>query len=163
MNSKDLTEIMAKTSILANKCIGVFPVDMLHDVAMVVKMRGWSNFCLVVNPDEMGMTGSHWLALYVAGSHGEFFDSLGKPLSSYDRRITIFFAKVGCSIVTSNVNRFQLQGSVSCGKYCLYYLVYRTLGYSVRRILSSLSTFSREKNEEIVNVFLSKLIKHTVE
>ena len=163
MNSKDIIETIAKSDVLADKCIGVFPVDMLHNAATAVNRCNIHNFCLVVNTDEKGMPGSHWLALYVAGSSGEFFDSLGKTLSSYDSRITRFFAKVGCISVTCNVNRFQLQGAVTCGQYCLYYLLYRTLGYSMRRILSSFSASNRKQNEDIVNVFLSKLIKNTVE
>ena len=93
MNCRGLREAIASDIILSSICLGDIPIDKFDIEACMIKGNKRYKSCLIVNTDESDMQGSHWLALYLElkSSSGEFFDSLGKTISSYDSCIKKFF------------------------------------------------------------------------
>lgn len=95
----------------------------------------------VVNVDPSTRPGSHWVAFYFASSeNGEFFDSLGQRSESYTSSFVLFLDR-NCSQWTYNNRTLQSPFSNVCGKYCIYYLIYRC-----RRLEMSVITHKFRKN-----------------
>jgi hypothetical protein len=110
-----------------------------------------STAALVINTDPSHKPGQHWVAVYIADGHGEYFDSFGLlPLTS-----DIFdFLYVNCPKGWS-YNPVTLQTphrlSETCGSYCVLYLKYRCRGYSYCQFISQFSKFNTVANDVLVD------------
>jgi hypothetical protein len=92
----------------------------------------------VVNSQERGLPGLHWLAVYVTEDGSvEFMDSLGRTPSEYQLNLN-------CTYYSAPV---QPVGSNACGLYVLYYLYWRTRGIPFHVIMS---TLNRSNNDDTV-------------
>ena len=90
---------------------------------------------MVCNTDPRGKPGSHWIAIYIEDGLGEYFDSFGRrPTEEFER-----YLNQHCKQWTFNDKQLQSIASRFCGYYCVYYCVLRCRGFSLRRIVASLS------------------------
>ena len=123
--------------------LGVFPRDL--EPHKFVRYPS----CYVLNTDPSNEPGEHWLALFVTGPNDyEFFDSFAQLPATYG----IDNLNVVC------VMNFRLQSwtATTCGHYCIYFLVHRSLGHSVRSISNSFSKFHSDWNDKQVQNFVKK-------
>jgi len=111
----------------------------------------------VVNNDPSTKPGRHWLAVYM-GQVPEFFDSLGQSPSSYNKDFENFLINHGPNY-KYNTMRIQNDGSDMCGGYCIYYIILRNLGYSMKEVVNTFSSVSLEDNDNKVKLFLREYFK----
>lgn len=129
-------------SIDPSKChvLGTFPRNLLP--------ISISNFpsCFVANTDVDSEPGEHWVAYYFP-SEGiyEFFDSYGESPLTYD------FPTLSPLILSMyNTLIYQSLNSNTCGHFCLYFLHYRSLGFSFDHIQNSFSKTDLKWNDKYV-------------
>jgi hypothetical protein len=92
----------------------------------------------ILNTDDRGDPGEHWLAIFVTSSGDvEFFDPLANRPSHYRLVLDCLY----------NTRAVQPMNSKLCGLYVLYYLYWRCRGLSMDSITSSLRT---RDNDSIV-------------
>lgn len=110
--------------------------------------------CCVVNSDESNKSGSHWLAVYFDGIQGQFFCSYGNPPAFYGGPLENFMETFS---EKWNFNTKRLQGTFStvCGQYCIYYLIKKCEGRSLREIVNVFGT-DLHKNDEKVNAWFNR-------
>src|SRR6266581_5462379 len=88
---------------------------------------------LVVNTDPQSRPGEHWVAIYIGrDSRGEYFDSLCQPTP---RKFASYLDKC-CTSWGTNSRQLQSGASRFCGHYCIFYCMFRSLGFSLKRIES---------------------------
>lgn len=105
---------------------------------------------VIANTDKSGGPGKHWVAFYFNESgHDEFFDSLGNTAEYYN------FGHVLRKPYLRNRNRLQDFGSDTCGQYCIYYVVCRYVGMSLKDIVNTFSVRDLEMNDRFVRTFVN--------
>ena len=109
------------------------------------------NVCglIVCNTDPHDRPGEHWVAMYVDGERGEFFDSFGRPPT----RVFKDFMNFNCKRWIFNDRQLQSICSRFCGHYCVFYCILRCRGFDMRKITSSL-TNDTGFNDVIVHGFI---------
>ena len=113
-----------------------------------------NQFAVVVNSDDSKHEGMHWLAIYKdRNSSVEFFDSFSLPLEFYSPSIRSFLNDFG-TYATCNKRQIQSNFSVTCGHFCLYYLLNRCRGQSMESILSEFSLTNLTANDVKVKQFV---------
>lgn len=132
-----------------NEFGGVTSVDRL-----TMKER---NKFYIVNTDPSYKPGKHWVCIFLSNVP-EFFDSLGQPPLYYDRRFERFVIIQGPTYMY-NSKRIQSYGSDSCGHYCIYYVVKRAMGFSMRDIVNEFSSTDLLSNDNKVQGFYSDLLR----
>ena len=99
----------------------------------------------IVNLDDMGNSGTHWVAIYVNGDRATYFDSFGvehvpveilKFLKNKDLHVNIF--------------RVQPTKSVLCGYYCIQFLEFMFEGKTLMTFTSLFSPTDFKENDKIV-------------
>lgn len=118
--------------LLRNRCkelfIGVFPSNRLPP-----KLPTKRPLLLICNTDPHNKPGQHWVAIYIGNNGtGEYFDSLAMPpLKPFVKFLTRF-----CNEWTTNDKQLQSVISRFCGHYCVFYSLFKRLGYSMADILN---------------------------
>ena len=104
---------------------GVFAADELPEIIDA------SPCGFVANTDPSTEPGTHWLAFYYP-SRGErgFFDSYGYPPDNYGEAFKLY------GVETWNKRKIQSSWSTVCGQYCIFYLYYKSRGYSMNKIVN---------------------------
>lgn len=93
---------------------------------------------LILNTDEVGKNGTHWVCIYKDSKCGEFFDSLGKPPEHYhDYWQRELMSNNNC--YWYNCTQIQPNNTRTCGEYCIVYIFLRSNNYSLERIVKILS------------------------
>jgi len=127
---------------------GVFSKDMLPQ-------RINSNEIGVVNLDDFGGGGTHWVCYFntsqgLEKDHVIYFDSYGL---SEPEEVKKYLETSGKQIKYSS-SEIQEFGSVMCGYYCIYVLNQLMKGYSFYDILYQFTHWPSESNEVIIkNLF----------
>ena len=105
---------------------------------------------LVCNTDEKDLPGEHWIAIYVgADGKGEFFDSFGRePGQPFND-----FMDKHCERWIFNNRQIQNITSAFCGHHCIFYCMYRSLGFDMNTIVSKFSN-NTAINDHLVHVFV---------
>jgi hypothetical protein len=131
MNSEQLRRAIANDSLLSTFVWGVIA---RNDLELFPLFPG----AYILNSDDRGLPGTHWLALFVT-SQGkvEFFDPLAKTPSHYKLMLDCLY----------NTEVIQPSGSELCGLYVLFFLYWRCRGFSMNQITDS---FNGSNNDALV-------------
>ena len=86
-----------------------------------------------------GESGKHWICFH-APSYGmlEWFDPLGKLPSAYNTAFPKFINRHSCVSFIYNSRNTQSLQSITCGLHCIFFIIHRSMGYSMNEILSSI-------------------------
>jgi len=146
MNDGQITSLLHRDAAVSALFLGVFASDQLPKLPPRPS-------CLIANTDPASAPGKHWVAFFLeADGRGEFFDSYGRmpKLPSFNR----FLAQNTADWIHNDT---LLQGTlaVTCGQYCMYYLLYRCRGMPMHEIISHFDSTDRCENDTAVNEFLS--------
>ena len=143
MDTNQIAHILKNNPYTKHCFRGVYAVDQLPTLTKN------ENQCYVVNTDPSYDTGSHWLAVFYNCREREFFDSFGCPPSFYSKTFDKFLETHG---LPWSYNKKRLQGSFStvCGQYCVYYLIKRCEGKTMKTIVNVFGN-DLDKNDEKVN------------
>ena len=108
----------------------------------------------IVNTDESGGEGKHWILLYCVESGGGgssllyFIDPLGKQPYEYNSQFSKFCSKFH-KIVTLK-RPIQDNESQLCGLYVIYFLYHLVRGHDLNSIESHFYKLNVKKNDRIV-------------
>ena len=138
--------------ILQPKCkpyfLGVFASDRLP-----ARLPPRRPLLLVCNTDKHDRPGEHWVVIYLGTRRGEYFDSYGQPpIPLFERYLTKF-----CSRWIFNDKKIQSFMTEFCGHYCIFYCLYKRLGYSLKSIADCF-TEDETLNDFMVHKFVCDLI-----
>jgi len=113
---------------------------------------------LVCNLDTAHCPGTHWVAIYVDGDYGEYFDSIDRvPPDSIRNYLDRWCGGADKWIF----NERQVQSVINrlCGHYCVYYCVLRSNAISLREIVASLSK-DTAFNDVLMQAFVCKRLNN---
>ena len=108
----------------------------------------------VLNTDTSKRPGEHWVAVYFHSlRRGSYFDSYGIP--PFHKQF-IKFMNNHSETWTFNDTVVQAPFSSVCGHYCVYFLLYKSRGFTASEIVSR---FSRNllENDRSVSQFVLNL------
>src|SRR6476469_3047014 len=110
---------------------------------------------MVVNTDPHHRPGEHWIVLYFAADGwGEFFDSYGqRPDQYFSRYLDKFSSKW-----IFNSKKLQSILSRFCGHYCIFYALFKCLGYSMKDITNCFLLDDTGLNDALVHKFVCETI-----
>lgn len=130
---------------------GVRPADDLPRISRLSTSRFY-----ILNTDPSDKPGEHWVAVYI-GETPEFFDSLGHSPSHYYNEFEYLLVNRGPKYMY-NAKRIQNYGSDVCGHYCIFYVVLRSMGYSLKDIVR---VFNNDlySNDRVVRLFYDQLLR----
>ena len=128
MNSLQLKRALERNPYTKKTFRGVFAADEMPDLDTFP--------CgFVANTDPRTEPGTHWVSFYFPSrDKGEFFDSYGYPPEYYGEPFTVY------NVETINSHKLQSSWSEVCGHYCIFYLYYRSRGYSMSKIVNMFSS-----------------------
>ena len=138
MNTLQLESVLAKDVHVGPMLQGVYALD------RVPRLKPG---CYVVNTAPASHPGRHWIALFVRDREIEYFDSYGRaPLPVLEQQ--------GKDREWRH-NPVLLQSPLTsvCGQYCIYYLLYRTRGVSLKTILHDFDV-DVDSNDQLVYDFV---------
>ena len=150
MNSIQISKLMNQDEFIRKRFKGVYPLDLIPENLPYPSI-------IVVNQDRSYQVGSHWIVIH----HNEkgkpdHFDSLGKKRVDYINNLLI------SKTITYKYNNKRLQNYMTetCGLFCLYYSYYSCRGWTLEKILNTLS-HDLKRNEEIVKNFVFSNFMYT--
>src|SRR5277367_2607312 len=124
MNSKNISDILKVRC--KDMFLGVFPRDRLP-----LTLPPRRPLLLICNTDPHSRPGEHWIALYVSSTTGEYFDSFGQsPLLIFKRFLDKF-----CPKWIMIDKKLQSILSSFCAHYCIFYSLFKYLGYDMKCIM----------------------------
>ena len=99
----------------------------------------------IVNTDQEGQPGRHWLALWTCDDKCEVLDSYALPLETYQTTQPLQrWLDQHWKIVIQSSQSLQSLYSRSCGDYALFFLVDRSQGKSMNEFLREAVRIFRE-------------------
>lgn len=132
MNALQIHRAIAKDALTKDSFKGVIAAN---ELPTRVRQRPSA---YVVNTDDRGQPGTHWVAFYFPKSGpSEFFDSLGRPPIYYRRQFKSALLKNGPRYLYNNI-KVQAIGTKVCGQYCISYLKLRCRNWTLKRIVNYL-------------------------
>ena len=99
----------------------------------------------VVNLDERGEAGTHWVAIHIKGPKATYFDSFG--IEHIPNEVLRFLRKKD---IDSNIFRVQSKKSVLCGYFCIKFLEYMFSGKTLTEYTNLFSPTDFKKNDKVV-------------
>ena len=99
----------------------------------------------IVNLDDLGKPGTHWVALFIQKGNAVYFDSFG--VERLPKEIKWFLNGKNLSL---NLFRIQEFDSIMCGYFCLGFLDYMFAGKSLLEYTSLFSPNDFKKNDKII-------------
>ena len=149
MNTSQLHYLLTRDPFVRSQLGGVCAADELP-LRVPYRPRVY-----VVNTDNRGQPGRHWVTLYFPKKGpAEFFDSLGRAPNYYNRRrFKAVMLKNGHGYAFNKI-RLQERGTLTCGHYCLYYAFHRCRGWTMNRIVTSLNV---KNNDGLVKTFVQSM------
>lgn len=100
----------------------------------------------IVNLDNIGGFGTHWVAYYNAPGHKYvyYFDSFGLPPPEEVKK----YLKTSKKQIQFNTSEIQQVDSIMCGYYCIYVLKALERGDSFYDAVYSFDPFPSQENED---------------
>ena len=131
---------------------GVFPAEKLPKSVTYP-------LAIVINTSQFGRGERHWVAVYIdAFQKGYYFDSFG--LFPLDHRVKHFLDQF---TIVWRYSALVIQSVISnkCGYFCLYFLYYKSKGWTLDQIVQPFERLAVFKNDHIVQTWYQNMIKPT--
>lgn len=157
MNSHEIDRLLRKNAVTAPSYLGVFPSDKLEGLFLEPDQKIVINFC------PSSTAGCHWICVARSSIKNrkeiiEYFDSSGLPSHTYNHNIFNFIKKHKLKVIYNKIP-IQDETSATCGQFCLVYLFFKSLNYSMKQIINFYSRKSLHKNNFIVKRLFKKFFK----
>lgn len=106
----------------------------------------------IINTDYQTGPGEHWISVYFPPRSRvvEFFDPMGFSVENYDPRLMTFLQRNKEYIMENSPRRCQSLNGGLCGQFCLYYLLRRIRGDSMKTILNGFDPKRFLMNDRVV-------------
>lgn len=143
LNTKQLYQALMSNKLTRKVFDGVYSRDTLEDIIVQPRL-------IICNTDPSSQPGEHWLLFFFNddGDSVDFFDSLGKKLSSYGEEFVNFVKRYSHKMTFTRV-RTQPKNTDYCGHYCLFYSLCKVLKYESKEIVHCLSKMT---SKDVLNV-----------
>ena len=150
MKSSKIDKILSENKLTNQVFRGVFPCDKIPVIEE-------STYAVVVNTDNSGKPGTHWVLLYVSDQTCIFVDSFGRGVKS--NLFPADFVGYVTKFIGSKNYRFNpkiVQGLLSdvCAEYCIYWLFKKCL--NVKDIFKNFGG-NLHQNDLKVSRFVAKI------
>lgn len=156
MKASQLSCVLNSDSTLQRHVLGVHAKDTLPMLTHNMLTRGVG---LIVNTENTGSQGRHWIVIYIKGRRGELFDSLAEPVNSAFHS----YLKSYVGSYLHIVKRLQSSNSALCGFYCLYFLLCKVKNtFSLNQIVESFDENDLVSSEVFVCSFICSSFKHCI-
>ena len=99
----------------------------------------------VVNLDDMGKAGTHWVAIFINDDRATYFDSFG--VEHMPREVVRFLRNKD---IQANIFRVQPADSVLCGYYCIKFLDFMFDGKTLTDFTNMFSPTNFKANDKKV-------------
>ena len=129
MNGAQIETALRQDKFASQSFVGVFAADRLP----VKEFPG----SYVINTDETGQHGQHWVAFYTVDDTIECFDSFGKNPGVYSVHIKNW---LGDMYQVVQCDTLQSEHSTVCGQYCMFFLLLRSYGFSYEDVISAFTS-----------------------
>lgn len=117
------------------------------------KVRIKKGHFVISNTDTSDGPGKHWVTFYFpVNGPDEFFDSLGKRPENYRTGFETILKKT----FWMNCDPIQDSRSDICALYCVYYVMNRCTGMTLKDIVKPFNVYNREWNDKYVETFVNK-------
>ena len=147
MNGAQIERAFCQDKLASQSFVRVFAADRLP----VKEFPG----SYVVNTDETGQPGQHWVAFYTVDDTVECFDSFGKNPGVYSVHIKEWLDDVYQVVQCETL---QSEDTAVCGHYCMFFLLLRSYGFSYEDVISAF-TSDTVINDKFVCKFVNKFFK----
>lgn len=155
MNSLEIRSFLERDLYAKNIFQDVLPSDRLP-----ARFDSTSPSAFVINTDPASRPGEHWVAVYFNGHGvGEYFDPFGFP--PYKRNIVQFLRR-NCRAYRINSRVLQYSLSRACGLFCIYYVLQKSRGKSLQRLLSVFNTQRLLLNDRKVHRAVRSLLRSSL-
>lgn len=141
MDEIQIQKAVNKIPLLKHNFLGCFPLDKLPCFNKI-------GSCFIANLDLSHMEGSHWVAVFFTSENCiEYFDTFGRPPPKEFHE----------SFIVKNYNKKIVQSltSDSCGHFCVFYLIFKTRGFSMSDIVNFVNV--KTNADKYVENFINKL------
>ena len=110
----------------------------------------------ISNTDTSRGPGKHWVAFYFPkrGPY-EYFDSLGNSPNYYG----VGFEKILNKKYLMSTGHLQQSTSNVCGLYCVYYVIKRYQGNTLKDIIKEFDLCNKKQNDRLIVYKLKKMLK----
>lgn len=148
LSNIEIEEILSKY----NNFRGVFSKDQLPN-----KIN--DNEIGVINLDNSGGGGTHWVCYYNSSSLPEnkyviYFDSYGLPNPEEIKK----YLKTSNKLIKYNTSEIQKMNSIMCGYYCIHLLDELMKGVNFYDAIYSFSTLPNDNNEKLIRNIADHII-----
>ena len=99
----------------------------------------------VINLDEYGDVGTHWIALFCNRNKIVYFDSFG--VEHVPEEIKEF---IGNKNIIANIFRVQANNSLMCGYFCIGFIDFMLAGLKLTEFTNMFSPDDFKKNHNII-------------
>ncbi len=154
MKGSELVQLINRSDTLRKDFRGVYAKDTFSQLSSLLAGNYVLNTSVSTEP-----TG-HWVVYSTSQSPSEiscFFDPLGKSPSAYN----FLFPRAAESMLIFNDMAVQHGSSMSCGKFCLHFMFWKSQGMEMREIVTLYSS-DKTINEQIVDEFVKRLLSGEV-
>ena len=154
MQSSEFDSYFKHFPYLHERFSGIFSID---TVPKKLKNR---HFC-IVNTDISSKNGSHWFTILHHNKLSyEIFDSLSVNLDK--EKLLKTYLKFNTNYLDVNETQFQPNDSISCGKYCIYYIIQRMYNLDLDYCDFLCETFDSDlsKNEKLISEFCADVLEN---
>jgi hypothetical protein len=153
MQASEFNDYFKDFSLLKRHFKGVLSLD------QIPTLLNYRNF-LICNTAKSTEVGEHWFVIFKSqNSSLELFDSLG--VTENKENIFTQHIRIKAKSLTFNETQFQPNNSISCGKFCIYFLIHRfhNLDLDFDEFLDEFFVANLEINERKVDKFCAAILK----
>ena len=105
------------------------------------------NGAYIINLDEYGNTGTHWVALFVKANKVIYFDSFG--IEHIPEEIIKF---IGNKKIKACIFRIQAYDSIMCGYFCIEFINYMLKGKKLLDCTNLISPNDFKNKDQVIKI-----------
>lgn len=119
--------------------------------------------CYVINMDNADGGGTHWIAIYISGLNGFYFDSFA---AMPPKNIINFFKRYK---IRWDYNKQQIQDldSSACGYFCVYFLYFmfkhddkrKDLKFICFKMIEPFNSDDQTNNDKVLQKYITHIFK----
>ena len=144
MNTREIGRVLMKDLCARRVFRGVFPRDKLPHYVDIRRPGAY-----IINTDHSSGPGEHWVVVWFDGrGKAEYFDSFGLPPLHYE--IESFLLRHSQTYMY-NKRLLQDLTSSACGLYAMYYVIMKSRGASLAKVVSAFHPHKLRTNDRTVS------------
>lgn len=156
MNNFQISQVLETDFYASKRFSGVLPRDDFENIDSVKFPTFY-----IYNLDKRSQKGSHWIAVYFKSrEETEYFDSYGLPpiFKSTQAKMLMISRRIHF-----NSTAIQSPTTNVCGQYCILFILLRSRGYTLDRIINILIPYPVEVRDHSVHELIKSRYKNILQ